>query len=63
MIAGSWLAFASAFFAILSYVLIVIGRRRGVVDWHFMQARFVARAARDGFALCAVLAFLWHLIP
>jgi hypothetical protein len=62
VIPGAWLAFASAFFAIFSYVLIIIGRRMGVVGCHFVQARIAAGLARDGFALCAVVAWLWHLI-
>ena len=62
MIAGSWLAFASALFAVMGFGLWRFGKHLGVVGWHYNQAIRASTLARDGFALCAVVALVWHLI-
>ena len=63
MIAGAWLAFACAVFSLTWSVLRGLGARRGVIGWHFQMALLASSTARDVFAVCAVAALAWHLIP
>lgn len=63
MSAYSWLAFACALFSLMWSVLYGIGKRRGVIGWHFQMALVASSTARDVFAVCAVAALAWHLIP
>ena len=68
MIAGTWLAFASALFAVIALgCSFFISRLTPVglddpVYWHADLARGVSMMARDGFAALACIALLWHLI-
>jgi len=66
MVPGAWLAFASAVFAMsalaTAFVIyrILPARIYSRAYWHADLAHTVSSIARDGFALAACIALLWH---
>jgi hypothetical protein len=68
LIAGAWLAFASAFFAIVALWCSFLISRMLPTDyenrayWHADLARGVSSIARDAFAFLACVVFFWHLV-
>jgi hypothetical protein len=62
MMASAWLAYSCVFFVLLLVWIDYLGRRLGVVGWHYQIARVAVEWSVLGFAVLAALSLFWHLL-